>query len=60
LQEKRNESPVSLVPDSIGSGELVSQWTDDYIGDTDIQHPDSVYYDTAISSEILDHFASDR
>lgn len=44
------ESSVSLIPDAIGSGELVSQWTDDYIGDIDIYHPNSIYYDAAISA----------
>lgn len=44
------ESPVSLVPNSIGTGELVSVWMDDYIGDIDIHHPDSVYYDAAIGA----------
>ena len=44
------ESPVSLIPDSVGSGELVSGWMDDYIGDIDIHHPNSVYYDAVVGS----------
>ena len=44
------ESAVSLIPDSVGSGELVSEWIDDYIDDIDIHHPDSVYYDAAIGA----------
>ena len=44
------ESSVSLIPDSVGSGELVSEWIDDYIDDIDIHHPDSVYYDAAIGA----------
>ena len=44
------ESSVSLIPDSVGSGELVSEWMDDYIDDIDIHHPDSVYYDAAIGA----------
>lgn len=40
-------SPVSLVPDFIGNGKLVSEWMDDYVGDIDIHHSDSVYYDAA-------------
>lgn len=42
------ESPVSMIPDSVGSGKLVSEWMDDYIGDVDIYHPDSAYYNAAI------------
>ena len=44
------ESAVSLIPDSVGSGELVSEWVDDYIGDIDIYHPDSIRYDAAIGA----------
>lgn len=44
------ESPVSLIPDFVGSGEWVSQWADDYVGDIDIHHPGSAYYDAAISA----------
>lgn len=32
------ESSISLLPDSIGTGELLSEWTADYIGDIDIHH----------------------
>lgn len=44
------ESSVSLVPDSVGNGELISEWTNDYIGDIDIHHSDSVYFDAAIGA----------
>lgn len=44
------ESSVSLIPDSVGNGKLVSQWADDYIGEIDIYHPDSIYYDAAIGA----------
>ncbi len=44
------ESTVSLIPDSIGNGDFVSKWMDDYIGDIDIHHPASVSYDAAISA----------
>lgn len=44
------ESTVSLIPDFIGSGDFVSKWMDDYIGDVDIHHPDSVSYDAAIGA----------
>ena len=44
------ESSISMIPDSVGSGELVSEWMDDYIDDIDIHHPDSVYYDAAIGA----------
>lgn len=44
------ESTASLIPDSIGSGDFVSEWMDDYIGEVDIHHPDSVYYDAAIGA----------
>jgi len=44
------ESPISMIPDSVGNGKLVSSWMDDYIDDIDIHHPDSVYYDAAIGA----------
>lgn len=44
------ESSVSLIPDSVGSGKLISEWADDYIDDIDIYHPDSIYYDAAIGA----------
>ncbi len=44
------ESHISLIPDFLGSGELISQWGDDYIGDIDIHYPDSAYYDVAIDA----------
>ena len=44
------ESPVSMIPDSVGSGKFVSEWMDDYVGNVDIHHSDSVYYDAAIGT----------
>ncbi len=44
------ESPISLMPDSIGNGALISQWRDDYMGDLDVHHSKSVYYDAAIDT----------
>lgn len=44
------ESPISMIPDSVGSGELISEWMNDYIGDVDIHHPNSVHYDAAIGA----------
>ncbi len=44
------ESPVSMIPDSVGSGKFVSEWMDDYVGNVDIHHSNSVYYDAAIGA----------
>ena len=44
------ESPVSLIPDSIGNGELVSELMDDYIGDVSIIHDNSIHYDAAVAA----------
>lgn len=44
------ESPVSLIPESVGNGELVSEWMDDYIGDVNIIHNNSVHYDAAVAA----------
>lgn len=44
------ESPVSLIPESVGNGELVSAWMDDYIGDVTIIHNNSVHYDAAVAA----------
>ena len=44
------ESSVSLIPDSVGNGELIAKWTDDYIDDIDIHHSGSVYYDAAVGA----------
>ena len=44
------ESSFSLVPQSLGNGELIEKWTDDYIGDIDIHHPESVYYNAAVGA----------
>ncbi len=44
------ESSFSLIPEDVASGNIVSEWTNDYIGDVDIHHPNSVYYDAAIGA----------
>lgn len=44
------ESSFSLIPKEVANGSVVSEWTDDYIGDIDIHHPNSVYYDAAIGA----------
>lgn len=44
------ESPVSLVPASVSNGELIAEIADDYIGDVDIHHPVSAYYDAAVGA----------
>ena len=42
------ESSFSLVPKSIGSGTMVEQWADYYVGDTWIIEDSSIYYDAAV------------
>ena len=44
------ESPVSLIPNAVGNGELISGWMDDYVGDIDIHHPNTDHYDAAIQA----------
>ena len=44
------ESPVSLMPDSIGNGELLSELLDDYVGEVSIIHDNSIHYDAAIAA----------
>ncbi len=44
------ESPISLIPDSVGNGELVSEWMDDYIGEVSIIHDNSINYDAAVAA----------
>lgn len=43
------ESPISLIPESAGHGEFVSEWADDYIGEVSIIHDHSKYYDAAVA-----------
>ena len=42
------ESSFSLIPQSIGSGTLVEEWADIYVGDTWIIEDSSIYYDAAV------------
>ena len=44
------KSNFSLIPEEVANGNAVSEWTDAYIGDIDIHHPSSVYYDAAIGA----------
>ncbi len=44
------ECPASLVPQKVGSGELVSEWRDEYIGDYTVIYEDSEYYAPAITA----------
>ncbi len=44
------ESSLSLIPEDVASGNIVSEWTNDYIDDVDIHRSDSVYYDAAIGA----------
>ena len=44
------ESSLSLIPEEVANGSVVSEWADDYIDDIDIHHPSSVYYDAAIGA----------
>ena len=44
------ESPISLIPESVGNGGLVTEWLDDYVGNVSIIHDDSIYYDAVIST----------
>ena len=44
------ESPVSLIPDSVGNGDWLSEWMDDYIGEVSIIHDNSVNYDAVVAA----------
>ena len=44
------ESPVSMVPKSVSNGEIVSEWTDDYVGEIRIIHEESKYYNAALEA----------
>lgn len=44
------ESEFSLIPDSVSSGKMISEWTDDYIGKVSILNEDSEYYDAAVTA----------
>lgn len=44
------ESSVSLVPKTLSNGELIEELADDYIGDIDIHHSNSSYYDAAVGA----------
>ena len=44
------ESAVSLLPEALGNGGLVEEWTDGYVGDVWMIHDDSPYYDAAVAN----------
>ena len=44
------ESEFSLMPESLSSGTLVNEWTDDYIGHNHFINEDSEYYNDAIAA----------
>ncbi|MBQ9764881.1 MAG: hypothetical protein IJW18_01630 [Lachnospiraceae bacterium] len=44
------ESPVSLIPKSVGNGALVSEWMDTYVGEVSIIHDDSMHYEAAVTA----------
>ncbi len=44
------ESAFSMMPKFIGTGELVDDWTSDYVGEVSIISQDSVYYDAAVTA----------
>ncbi len=41
--------PISFIPEKISSGEILSDWTDDYVGNVKIIHDNSEDYDNAVS-----------
>ncbi len=43
------ESAFSMLPRSIGTGELVEDWTGNYVGEISIIPQESVYYDAAVA-----------
>ncbi len=44
------ETTVSLIPDSVAKGEVVSEWMDDYVGGIDIYHRGSSNYEAAVEA----------
>ncbi len=44
------ESTVSLIPNSVGNGEMVSEWMDDYIGETRVIYDTSIHYEAAVAA----------
>lgn len=44
------ESSLSLLPEKVGSGELVEEWADDYVGEVWVIHDNSIYYDGAVAA----------
>ena len=44
------ESIFSLIPESIGSGEALTEWKNDYIGDVEIIYEDTKVYEEAVEA----------
>lgn len=44
------ESPLSLVHQSVGSGSLVEQWQDDYVGNIVVFHDNTSEYDAGLAA----------
>ncbi len=44
------ESPVSLIPKSVGNGTIVSGWLDNYVGETHTIFEKSEYYNAAVAA----------
>lgn len=44
------ESVFSLVPASVASGEVVTEWKNDYIGDVEIIYEDTKVYQEAVET----------
>lgn len=43
-------SSFSVIPDPITSGEVLSQWSDDYIGEVKIHHDGNIAYEAAVEA----------
>lgn len=44
------ESTISLMPQSLSNGEVISQWADDYVGSVSFIPDDSIWYEGAVSA----------
>lgn len=44
------ESTISLMPHSLSNGEIISRWTDDYVGPVSFIPDDSIWYEGAVSA----------
>ncbi len=46
------ESAASLIPDSVGSGELVEEWTDAYVGEVEIYQENTTEYNAIVAAGV--------